>query len=168
MLKKLFFLICIFLVHKIAAKHFSKRSEYALNSSVALKGYSHNYLQGICDFRMSRSHKHSHENWKCSLLNYSREKNNRGVACSCTLSYDCFDYEEYHLDLDYDSINKDEAHVYIKKCQQSLNVITNETNWVCDWVHDKYECECTRKKVCQKQKVLRFKSGIFLREDNSS
>lgn len=109
--------------------------------------------------------------WNCKVFDGHDEKQSQEQkqkdACICSLTYDCYDYEEFSLEselvgLDYMSKeNYLGSNFYTHECEKNLLDITNES-WNCtlqyDRMHlDDFYCHCKRPKKCQIQKLLYLK-----------
>ena len=115
----------------------------------------------LCQSHMNIFYHNSDTKWLCSVQNLDITLKN--LSCFCSLEYPCSDTEQFSLEpnlvLKHKYLNENLNSVYKNECEQSLNELTNETNWKCELQFDrikerKFYCECKRDTICQRHKYL--------------
>ena len=178
MMLKLYSLSYLFLILKLnfpgsLSQTFSRN----LSSSAMKTEIIMNYrLENVCMSHMNFNYR-IENSWECSLINnlpfekkiskFADPTNkNYQIDCICTLSYSCFDYEEFVLDFELvnakDYMSKEYflgKNVYTQQCEDGLGQLTHDNDWNCvlqyDRFHnDEYYCNCKRPTICRIEKML--------------
>ena len=186
--QSIFFTFFIF-VHGIimtAPKTASPISEYVISSFRSKKIEKRkSYMKKdavlkYCHKLMATTYPNPETEWSCSIsVNQENAPTSSSstsspfnrLYCFCSHNYSCIDTEQFHLESALvetdDYINVTINSFYRNKCEQSLDQLTNETSWSCELQFDRiaqreFYCECKRDIVCERRKILKFKSNIRL------
>jgi len=159
---------CFLIVYVFFTSYFSKSSQKTFNLTKV------NFLlENMCTSQMKKMSK-VNDAWQCSLRNglsakkalkilEPKNRNNR-INCLCSISYECYDFEEFVLESDL--IDKSyllESYLYknfyTEQCEIGLEQLTNETKWSCTLQYDRlnideYYCDCKRPSICRIEKFL--------------
>ncbi len=136
-----------------------------------------NRLENVCSSYMNTNYKIKNS-WECFLI-YSLpfekkvmklldpDNKKQQIDCICSLSYDCYDYEEFVLETGLvnakDYMSKEYflgKNIYTQQCEHGLAQLTDETNWNCVLQYDRfgteeeYYCNCKRPTICRIEKKL--------------
>ena len=126
------------------------------------KGFSNiktDELTKLCQSYLNKTYHHPEMKWSCSLMNTISNY----ASCFCFHDYSCIDTEEFYLEpvlIERSVYLSWENNVlYKNKCEQSLNQLTNESNWTCELQFDRmarkeFYCDCKRESVCQQHKYF--------------
>jgi hypothetical protein len=149
-------------------QEYSVKSFFKSKNKDRPRNLTSSYLINYCLSHMTTTYSHgSVSNWNCSLSPNIDES--KRLYCLCSHDYDCVDTEHFHLEselVDLDEyVSGNRTSFYKKECEQGLNKLTNETSWMCDLQFDRLDkrdfyCECKRNMMCQRHKILKFKSNI--------
>ena len=162
---------CLLIVFVFFTSYFNKTSQKSFNLTRV------NFLlENMCTSHMNVTYKVNNA-WKCSLRNSlsidkkilkilePKNRNNR-INCLCSISYECYDFEEFVLESDLININmymSKESYLnknfYTQQCEIGLGQLTNETKWSCTLQYDRlsideYYCNCKRPSICRIEKFL--------------
>ncbi len=127
-------------------------------------------LENMCTSHMNIMYKRN-DAWKCSLRNSlsidkkilkilePENRNNNLINCLCSISYECFDFEEFVLEGDLIDKSNLYKNFYTQQCEIGLGQLTNETKWSCTLQYDRlsideYYCNCKRPSICRIEKFL--------------
>jgi len=135
-------------------------------------------LENMCTSHINIMYK-VNDAWKCSLSNnlpidkkilkiLEPKNRNNLINCLCSISYECYDFEEFELESDLININMYMSkesflskNFYTQQCEIGLVQLTNETKWRCTLQYDRlnideYYCDCKRPSICRIEKFLKI------------
>jgi hypothetical protein len=161
---------CLLIVFVFFTSCFNKSSQKTFNLTKV-----NFYLENMCTSHMNKMYKVNA--WNCSMRNnlsvdkkmlkiLEPKNRNNPINCLCSISYECYDFEEFVLESDLINISmymSKESYLYknyyTQQCELGLEQLTNETKWRCALQYDRlsndeYYCDCKRSTICRMEKFL--------------